>query len=211
VPGINAVPGAIYDGKQGAGSTRMAHPGILHGSRQHPPRRQTGLTLPELLITLAVISVLTAGAGSQLSGFIQESRMVVEVNGFVRALQLARNEAVKRGRRTVLCPSSDGMNCGNSNAWVKGWILFASDDRERHSDEPVLQSGTPLEAGITMRSGNSRKRIVYQHDGSSGGSNSSFTFCDDRRLVKPRVICLSNTGRPRLSMTRCDGKPIDCS
>ena len=189
----------------------MAHPGILHGSRQHPPLRQAGLTLPELLITLAVISILTAGAGSQWSGFIQESRIVVEVNRFVSALQLARNEAVKHGRRIVLCPSADRVNCADSNAWVKGWILFASDDRERHSDEPVLQAGTPFEAGITMHSGNHRKRIVYQLDGSSGGSNSSFTFCDDRRRVKPRVICLSNTGRPRLTMTRCDGKPIDCS
>jgi type IV fimbrial biogenesis protein FimT len=69
---------------------------------------------------------------------------------------------------------------------------------------------TPLSHGIAMHSGGRRKRIVYQPDGSSGGSNSSFTFCDRRGFARPRVICLSNTGRPRLSMTRCDGKPVAC-
>jgi type IV fimbrial biogenesis protein FimT len=62
-----------------------------------------------------------------------------------------------------------------------------------------------------MHSGNHRKRIVYQQDGSSGGTNSSFTFCDRRKLARPRVICLSNIGRPRLSLTRCNGKPVDCA
>jgi type IV fimbrial biogenesis protein FimT len=62
-----------------------------------------------------------------------------------------------------------------------------------------------------MHPGNHRKRVVYQQAGTSGGTNSSFTFCDRRKLAKPRVICLSNTGRPRLSHTRCDGKPIRCA
>jgi type IV fimbrial biogenesis protein FimT len=172
---------------------------------------QHGLTLPELLISLAVVSTLMAGAGHQLARVIQESRMTTAVNAFVTALHLARNEAVKHAARVVLCPSRDGTNCGNSKDWVSGWMLFQSDDREHDADERLLQSGNPIQSGIVMRSGNHRKRVVYQQDGSSGGTNSSFTFCDRRRLAKPRVICLSNTGRPRLTMTRCDGKPIDCA
>ena len=178
-------------------------------SSNHP--EQHGLTLPELLVTLAVASILTVGAGNRLAGFIQENRMAAEVNAFVTALHLARNEAVKRGTRVVICPSRDGNNCGNSQDWDSGWLLFQSNDRERDLDEPLLQSGNPTQSGITMRSGNRRKRIVYQQDGSSGGTNGSFTFCDHRKLAKPRVICLSNTGRPRLTKTRCDGKPVDCA
>jgi len=171
---------------------------------------QNGLTLPELLISLTVVSTLTVGAGNQLARVIQESRMVTEVNAFVTALHLARNEAVKHGVRVVLCPSRNRNHCGNSKDWKSGWILFQSDDRERDVGEPLLQTGNPMHAGIAMRSGNHRKRIVYRQDGSSGGSNSSFTFCDSRKLARPRVICLSNTGRPRLTKTRCDGKPVDC-
>ena len=174
------------------------------------PHKSAGLTLPELLITLAVASVLGIAAADSLPYLIQSNRMVAEVNGFVTALQLARSEAVKHGRRVVLCPSADGEYCADSSQWKQGWILFASDNREREADEPLLQSGNPLGAGILMRSGNYRKRIVYQPEGSSGGSNSSFTFCDMHRRAPPRVICLSNTGRPRLTRTRCDGRPIAC-
>jgi type IV fimbrial biogenesis protein FimT len=171
---------------------------------------ENGITLTELLVSLAVISTLTIGTGNIMVRLIQENRMAAEVNNFVAILHLARNEAVKHGGRVVICPSRDRNNCGNSRDWNSGWLLFRSDDRERGADAPLLQTGNPLQPGITMHSGNHRKRIVYQQDGSSGGTNSSFTFCDSRKLARPRVICLSNTGRPRLSLTRCNGKPVDC-
>ena len=173
-------------------------------------RSQDGLTLPELVVTLSVISILAVSATGSLQHFIQENRMAAAVNQFVTALHLARNEAVKHGSRVVLCPSSDGHNCGYSREWVNGWILFASNNRERDVNERLLQTGSPLSTGIHMSSSNHRKRIVYQPDGTSPGTNSSFTFCDGHKRVKPRIICLSNTGRPRLTWTRCDGKPIQC-
>ena len=180
-------------------------PVARHRARQH------GLTLTELLVSLGITSLLAAGAIEHLPRFIQSTRMVSDVNRFVTALHLARNEAVKRRRHLVLCPAAAGDACAGRADWQGGWLLFASDNnREREAEEPLIIRGSPLTAGIDMRSGGYRKRIVYQPDGSSGGSNSSFTFCDRRGLARPRVICLSNTGRPRLIMTRCDGKPVTC-
>lgn len=178
-------------------------------TNQQPAQR--GLTLTELVVSLAIVSTLIIGAGQQFARLLQENRMATEVNRFMTALQLARYSAVTQARRVVLCPSRDGVNCGKSTEWVRGWLLFQSDDRERDSEEPLLQTGNAMTETIRMQSGNHRKRIVYRQDGSSGGTNSSFTFCDRRKLAKPRVICLSNTGRPRLSHTRCDGKPIRCA
>jgi len=172
--------------------------------------QQQGLTLPELLVRLTTVSTLTAGAVSLLHGLIQDNRMAAEVNLFVAALQLARNEAVKHGRRVVLCPSKDQVNCSNSSAWSDGWMLFASDNRERETGEALLHSGNPLGAGVILLASNYRKRIMFQPDGSSGGSNSAFTFCDTRKAARPRVICLANSGRPRLSNRRCDGGPVNC-
>ena len=171
---------------------------------------QRGVTLPEFLISLTLISTLSVNAYSLFSHVLQENRMASEVNMFMTALHLSRSEAVKHGRRIVLCPKRDDATCGNGTDWVNGWIMFASDDRERDNGEQVLQSGNPLASGISLTGSNHRKRIVYQQDGSSGGSNASFTFCDTRQLAAPRVICLSNSGRPRLTLTRCNGKPIDC-
>ncbi len=174
------------------------------------PVRSMGLTLPELLVTLAVTSIMTLTALNCLPQFIQSNRMAGEVNRFLGVLQLARSEAVKQGRRLVLCPQTDHGVCADDADWENGWLLFASENRERAADEPLILADPPLAEFINMRSGNQRKRIVYQADGSSGGTNSSFTFCDRRGLAKPRVICLSNTGRPRTMLTRCDGSPIKC-
>lgn len=174
------------------------------------PLRSLGLTLPELLISLSVTSIMTFAALNYLPLLIHSNRMTGEVNRFVGALQLARSEAVKQGRRLVLCPQTKQRVCGHAADWESGWLLFASDDREREADEGLILSAPPMAKFIKMRSGNQRKRIVYQPDGSSGGTNSSFTFCDKRGLAKPRVICLSNSGRPRTTFTHCDGKPINC-
>ena len=174
-------------------------------------QQQGGFTLPELLVTMTVITTLATGGTSAMTWLIQENRMVTDINHFITVLHLARSEAVKQGRRIVLCPSADGEHCGNSSEWNSGWMLFQSDDRERDSEEPLIQRGSSLQTGIALHASNHRKRIVYQQDGSSGGTNSSFTFCDRRGKAKPRVICLSNTGRPRLARTRCNRKPIDCS
>ena len=181
-----------------------------HGDMAHLPVCTQGVTLPELLISLSVTSILALTAFNFLPPLMHSSRMSGEVNRFVVALQLARSEAVKRGRRLVLCPQTPQLVCGRDADWENGWLLFASDNREREVDEPLILAAPPLAGFIKMHSGNHRKRIVYQPDGSSGGTNSSFTFCDREELTKPRVICLSNSGRPRTTYTRCDGKPISC-
>ena len=172
--------------------------------------RQHGLTLIELLVTLTSMTVLSVAATSLLPGFIQQNRIAAAFNDIVAAIHLARSEAIMRRRQVVLCPSTDGRTCGNSADWPQGWLLFASHDRERDPDEPLLRVGNPLGPGIHLRSGNYRKRIAWQANGSSPGANSSFTFCGSNRRVNPRVLCLSNSGRVRLSHTRCDGRPVNC-
>lgn len=174
------------------------------------PGRSTGFTLAELLVALAVAGILLTCGTTWLPHVVQESRMVTAVNQFATALVLARSEAVTRARRVVLCPSHDAQQCGMSGDWPDGWLLFASDDTVRDPDEPLLQAGSPMGSGIAMHSSNRRRTLVFQSDGSSGGSNAGFTFCDRRNHARPRVICLSNTGRARLSRHTCSGRPVQC-
>ncbi|MEZ5541021.1 MAG: GspH/FimT family pseudopilin [Pseudomonadota bacterium] len=172
--------------------------------------RRTGLTLLELLVTLAVAAILIAGGSSALPRFVQEARMVTAVNHLASTLALARSEAVLQERRVVLCPSRDRQRCGAAGDWPQGWLLFASADNIRDPDEPLLQADTRMGAGIELYTGNRRTHIAFQPDGSSGGANASFTFCDRRDRARPRVICLSNTGRARLSNRGCSGQAPRC-
>jgi type IV fimbrial biogenesis protein FimT len=180
------------------------------GNMSAPPRHSLGLTLAELLISLSVLSIMALGALNVLPMWVHSSRMTAEVNRFVIALQLARSEAVKQGRKLVLCPRTKQRGCGHAADWKNGWLLVTSDDQERDEEEAPILEAPALADFIEMRSGNHRRRIVYQPDGSSGGTNSSFTFCDSQGYAAPRVICLSNTGRPRTTHSRCDGTAVSC-
>ena len=90
------------------------------------PYSQTGMTLAELLITLGVAAILVVGSTTALPRFIQEGRMVTEVNHFTTALALARSMAIMQDHRVVLCPSRDRSSCGNKRftrtfQWLESW------------------------------------------------------------------------------------------
>ena len=57
----------------------------------HPPRQQ-GLTLPELLTSLGVASILAMTASSFLPHGIQSARMTADINRFVTALHSVPDE-----------------------------------------------------------------------------------------------------------------------
>lgn len=174
--------------------------------------RQRGFTLVEALITLGICTILLTQVAPTLQSVIQRNRLSSAVNRFSASLQYARSEAIRENRRVVLCPSEDFRACAGSPQWNQGWIIFADADgnRERSRREPLLRSAQALPADISMRSSQHRRRIRYQALGNAYGTNASFTFCDRRRRAAPKVICLSGTGRPRVSARRCDGTPIRC-
>ena len=58
--------------------------------------RTTGLTLIELLVTVAVIAIASAIALPSLTNIIQSNRVSSQTNEIVAMLHLARNEAIRR-------------------------------------------------------------------------------------------------------------------
>lgn len=87
-------------------------------------RRQSGYTLIELLVTLAVASILIAAATPSLAAFFRINRLAGATNEMVLSLQLARAEAARRGRPVSLCRSVNGTSCAGGTAWADGWIVF---------------------------------------------------------------------------------------
>ena len=93
--------------------------------------RQNGFTLVELLITIVVVSVLLATAVPSFMQFIKNNRITGQANSFVVSIQMARNEAVKRGSGTVMCAANADLDgCSGSNDWSGGWIVFSDMNRD---------------------------------------------------------------------------------
>lgn len=85
--------------------------------------RQCGFTLMELIITVAIAAIVLAIGVPSFQGIMRNNRAATQANEIIGALNLARSEAVKRGRRVSLCPSSNGTGCSGTD-WSSGWIVF---------------------------------------------------------------------------------------
>lgn len=105
-------------------------------------KRCSGLSLVEIMVTVAVIAILMSLATPAYTEMLRANRLATETNDLHRALLMARSEAIKRGRRVTLCTTLDGMKCAKGVGWHSGWLMF--EDRNGNAqlepDETVVRS-----------------------------------------------------------------------
>lgn len=95
--------------------------------------RQQGLTLIELMVTLAVAIVLVAVGMPLFTGVAANNRATTQSNSFLAAVRFARSEALRRSTEVTLCPTANptatSPTCtGNNNDWNLGWTVYYVDD-----------------------------------------------------------------------------------
>lgn len=85
---------------------------------------QKGLTLIELMVTLAILAIVLSIAVPSFQGLIREQRATSIANEIVSALALARSEAIKRNRSIGVCQANSNANdCDNGTNWAAGWAV----------------------------------------------------------------------------------------
>ncbi|CDH45104.1 GspH/FimT family pseudopilin [Candidatus Contendibacter odensensis] len=170
--------------------------------------RQRGFTLIELIITVAIVAIVLAIGVPSFQGMIRDNRLATQVNELVTAMNLARSEAIKRGRRVTLCKSADGANCATSGGYQQGWIVFVDPNDNAVVDvgEQVLRVKAAMEGNLTL-TGNStvQSYISYVAGGMSqlvtgGFQAGTLTLC---ATPKARSIIINSLGRARLAETSC--------
>lgn len=174
---------------------------------------QQGFTLIETIVTMVVAAVLLTIAVPAFRGMILSSRLATLTNEMVRTLNLARQEAIKRGVRVVMCPSGDAANCIENGQWEQGWIVFSDNDGNNSLDagdgDSVLWVHDGLEGQVTLRTGNSpftdgnfSKTLAYLPSGVSRGggglATGTFRMCDQRGTDNSFAIIINNVGRVRV-------------
>ncbi len=92
----------------------------------HPRCRVSGFTLIELLTTVAIIVVILTLAAPSFTAFQRNSELTGVANTMLSSLTVARSEAMKRGRNTLVVPSADCTTWGDD--WTKGWLVFVDND-----------------------------------------------------------------------------------
>jgi type IV fimbrial biogenesis protein FimT len=171
------------------------------------PRRIRGITLIEMMLALALAAILLATAAPAFGTLIARTRSDVSRGTLVTALEAARILAVSRSRHVVVCPSVDQQYCGRTTEWQHGWIVFSdtNHDGARDTEEPILSVAQAEPAGVAILGGAGRMRIDFRPDGSSPGSNATFTICDSRGAAEAQAIVINNAGRLRTGKAPASG------
>ncbi|WP_426664593.1 GspH/FimT family pseudopilin [Rhodanobacter aciditrophus] len=90
------------------------------------PRNARGFTLIELMVTLAVLAILTMIAVPSFRDTIRRNRVNSASNALLADLGYARAEAIDRGQTVTMCPSANGTSCTSSGtAWGSGWMVYS--------------------------------------------------------------------------------------
>jgi type IV fimbrial biogenesis protein FimT len=111
---------------------------------------------------------------------------------------LAASRSASGGREVVVCPGVPHA-CSGGIDWHRGWIAYVDADADRLHDvgEDLLQQVAPLGGKVRLRSTVGRTRLVFQPDGASAGTNTTFTLCDGRGAGRATALVLNNAGRLR--------------
>lgn len=159
-------------------------------------QRQSGLTLVELAIALAIVAILGLIGTQGFASVIHASRASSAGSSLLESLTLARSAAAMHAVDVVLCPSSDGVNCSAGYHWEDGWIAFAdADENGEHDDgEPIVRVQTALPAKVHLITSSGRTRIRFQPNGGNAGSNATFTLCDGRGASRATAFVMANSG-----------------
>ena len=166
--------------------------------------RANGMTILELLITVAVLGLLVALAVPSFTDTMDRMSSNSAARTLASAFTLARSEAVKAGLTVGICGSADGLDCAASS-WNGSWIVFIDNNGDANgaagsidAGDRVLRVFEPLGAfDLTVAPATN----LVRYDSKGFGSNANlllFTLCPNNGdAANARGIELGVSGRAR--------------
>jgi len=163
---------------------------------------EQGFSLLEGLTILLIISVLISIGTPSFTATVERSRSSSHLHGLVATLNLARTHAITHNGATVLCASQSGLRCDGD--WKHGTLLFgdANNNRKLDHDEQLIERGSALGDGVSLRwqaSGGRNKFIRFSRHGTAMEFG-RFTYCPKASSMLPAsMLVLNRMGRVRIA------------
>lgn len=161
-------------------------------------RPASGFSLIELVTVLAVATILVGVALPNFREFTRRSNVTEINNSLVTAINLARAEAVKRGRQVAVVSTSGGSD------WSTGWTVIADDNSNGNfadSSDSKLQARAALDANnykVTTKAtgtGGADKQIVFGVAGTlAAGTKFDINVCRNSEAAKSKHIVVTASG-----------------
>ena len=162
-----------------------------------------GFTLVELMIVLALLSLLLSLGLPAFQQLQISTRIQVQVHRLLASIVLTRSEAIKRNLPVVMCATPNGDEC--SGVFADGWMIFvdSDSDRQRDSNEELIRVEAALPDGYTVTNRaatrNANEQISYRPDGSARRNLTLMVCSSQRPDIASWSVVLNLVGRPRLA------------
>lgn len=167
------------------------------------PRRQSGVTAVELIVTLAILGILTAVALPSLQRLMQTQKVRTLTYDLYADLTLARSEAIARGHNIQIA--------NVSGDWVKGWkitdmtamptIVLRSNGECAGASPPV--SCNSLATGVAVAA--NQNSYTFDRSGRTT-ANAQFNIAPTDPTAtdeQKRCLTLDTSGRAKSSKGTC--------
>lgn len=180
----------------------------LQRATSNQRRFAQGVTLIEAMVVLSIFGILAALATPSFKSTINSNRRTTYANQLFEDLALARSEAIKRGVKVTVCPSTDSVSCSKRNSWATGWITYvdlASLGARDASTEALIKVHEALPSGWKAIKTNDFFVTFGPLGTPSGVSNFTLAICP------PSTSCSATTtsGQTNLVMSSVGRVRID--
>ena len=166
--------------------------------KYHDLQTRKGFTVIELMVTLSITAILLSLGVPAFQDFSSRQRMNASISALHSDLLYGRSQAIYRNTQVVACPGSPSGGCTESTDWTVGWIIFgdSNTDRQHQDGEDLLRHTQGLD-NIMIHSSIGRTNFRFYPNGTTPGSNGSFSLCGLGGPEHARKLVISNLGRIR--------------
>lgn len=151
----------------------------------------SGFTLGELMITIAIVSILAGIALPSFRDFIRTQRVKTASFDVVTALIMTRSEAIKRNNNVSMTQVGSG--------WQDGWTIATTTGTVE-----ILRQQDPY-TNLSITDSASAGVVTFTRDGRLASTPTNFTIDADpsSAAVTPRCVSISLSGRPNSKLGGC--------
>lgn len=169
---------------------------------RHTIRRDAhGFTLIEMMMGVAILTILVAIGAPSFSDFIKKSQLTSSSSALAADLNYARAEAIMRNAPVIVCAkASSSSTCSTTPTWQSGWLVCVDansdnvcDTATANAPNPIRQrsavsSKTPITAGAAV--------VRFSAVGGMTG-NGGFTITGGPSSLPSRTITVTSNGYVR--------------
>lgn len=179
-------------------------------------KHQNGVTLIELMITLAIITIILTAVAPSIQSILIKNRIVAEINEMSSLIRFARHHAINEQAPVSVCPSSDHINC--SSDWNDPKIVFIDLDNNgiRAAAEELVVSISAISSTNTMTG--PAGSLIFLGTGESSVATEILLCHDNKKAEYARSLSITLQGRVKMSTDsdrngvneNAAGTPLSC-